>query len=210
MIFPLAYGIRFAGSAARGLDPYVMAALIAQDRPSIPRSARPPTPGGSCSSYPATGRRLARNLGVRNFTTARLTDPELNIRLGTCTSRASWSNSAAPTTRSPATTPGKPRGALEGERPRLDEDEFIDDIPFPETQNYVKRILGRRKPTGCCTASAVRPRPASAASLPLRRSQPLRQACRVQGDSEETVTTKKPTTKKPAAKTPPKKTTTRK
>src|SRR5262249_1048588 len=29
-----------------------------------------------------------------------------------------------------------------GERPGMDEDEFIDDIPFPETQNYVKRILG--------------------------------------------------------------------
>ena len=28
------------------------------------------------------------------------------------------------------------------EHPGLDEDEFIDDIPFPETQNYVKRILG--------------------------------------------------------------------
>ena len=28
------------------------------------------------------------------------------------------------------------------ERPGLQEDEFIDDIPFPETQNYVKRILG--------------------------------------------------------------------
>jgi hypothetical protein len=24
----------------------------------------------------------------------------------------------------------------------MDEDEFIDDIPFPETQNYVKRVLG--------------------------------------------------------------------
>jgi soluble lytic murein transglycosylase len=24
----------------------------------------------------------------------------------------------------------------------MDDDEFIDDIPFPETQNYVKRILG--------------------------------------------------------------------
>jgi soluble lytic murein transglycosylase-like protein len=24
----------------------------------------------------------------------------------------------------------------------LPQDEFIDDIPFPETQNYVKRILG--------------------------------------------------------------------
>jgi soluble lytic murein transglycosylase len=28
------------------------------------------------------------------------------------------------------------------ERPGLPRDEFIDDIPYPETQNYVKRILG--------------------------------------------------------------------
>jgi soluble lytic murein transglycosylase len=28
------------------------------------------------------------------------------------------------------------------ERPGVDRDEFIDDIPFPETQNYVKKILG--------------------------------------------------------------------
>jgi soluble lytic murein transglycosylase len=28
------------------------------------------------------------------------------------------------------------------ERPGIDRDEFIDDIPFPETQNYVKKILG--------------------------------------------------------------------
>src|SRR5439155_21170155 len=28
------------------------------------------------------------------------------------------------------------------ERPGIDREEFIDDIPFPETQNYVKKILG--------------------------------------------------------------------
>jgi soluble lytic murein transglycosylase len=28
------------------------------------------------------------------------------------------------------------------ERPGIERDEFIDDIPFPETQNYVKKILG--------------------------------------------------------------------
>jgi soluble lytic murein transglycosylase len=28
------------------------------------------------------------------------------------------------------------------ERPGVPREEFIDDIPFPETQNYVKRILG--------------------------------------------------------------------
>jgi soluble lytic murein transglycosylase len=29
-----------------------------------------------------------------------------------------------------------------GEKPGIARDEFIDDIPYPETQNYVKRILG--------------------------------------------------------------------
>ncbi len=28
------------------------------------------------------------------------------------------------------------------DRRGFDQDEFIDDIPFPETQNYVKRIIG--------------------------------------------------------------------
>jgi soluble lytic murein transglycosylase len=28
------------------------------------------------------------------------------------------------------------------ERPGLARDEFIDDIPYPETQGYVKRVLG--------------------------------------------------------------------
>ena len=43
----------------------------------------------------------------------------------------------------PATTPAKTawRNGV-AERPGLAQDEFIDDIPFPETQNYVKRILG--------------------------------------------------------------------
>jgi len=38
-------------------------------------------------------------------------------------------------------------------------DEFIDDIPFPETQNYVRRILGTARITGGCTGRA-RSRPA--------------------------------------------------
>src|SRR5262249_10079198 len=29
------------------------------------------------------------------------------------------------------------------ERPGVDRDEFIDDIPFPETQDYVKKIIGQ-------------------------------------------------------------------
>ena len=34
------------------------------------------------------------------------------------------------------------------ERPDLPQDEFIDDIPFPETQLYVKKILGTAEDYG--------------------------------------------------------------
>ena len=59
------------------------------------------------------------------------------------TSRIWSSSSAARTTRSPPTTPAPTASSRWiAERPGIDRDEFIDDIPFPETQNYVKRILG--------------------------------------------------------------------
>jgi soluble lytic murein transglycosylase len=32
--------------------------------------------------------------------------------------------------------------AWRSERPGVSRDQFIDDIPFPETQNYVKRVIG--------------------------------------------------------------------
>ena len=45
--------------------------------------------------------------------------------------------------RQPAPPPGpvRPAGSLQ-EAPGLPADEFIDNIPFPETQTYVKRIIG--------------------------------------------------------------------
>jgi soluble lytic murein transglycosylase len=70
------------------------------------------------------------------------------------------------------------------ERPGLDEDEFIDDIPFPETQNYVKRILGtaedyRRLYGGglltplTSSGSSLAPlTPAPPAAAPVRKTPP--------------------------------------
>ena len=61
------------------------------------------------------------------------------------------------------------------ERGELPQDEFIDDIPFPETQNYVKKILGTaedyRRLYGDHAAFARRRR--IAASRARRRSPPL-------------------------------------
>ena len=67
------------------------------------------------------------------------------------------------------------------ERPGMDEDEFIDDIPFPETQNYVKRILGtaedyRRlygegggRPRPAVKASAVKKPVPTAKKTPVKK-----------------------------------------
>ena len=93
---------------------------------------------------PSTGRRLARSLGIRGFTTA-IADQSRDQHPArhAVFLAAGRSSSAAPTTRWPATTPARAASSRwKAERPGLDEDEFIDDIPFPETQNYVKRILG--------------------------------------------------------------------
>ena len=73
-----------------------------------------------------------------------LTNPEANIRMGT----AYLADKIKRVRRActwcwPATTPASaPCGGGWPSGPASPRDEFIDDIPYPETQNYVKRILG--------------------------------------------------------------------
>ena len=92
---------------------------------------------------PATGRQLARSLGIRRFTTSMLTNPETNIRMGTLYFSRLVQQFGGTYYALASYNAGENRVVRwKAERPGLDEDEFIDDIPFPETQNYVKRILG--------------------------------------------------------------------
>jgi soluble lytic murein transglycosylase len=144
VLFPLVYWELISKHAnTYDIDPYVMAALINQESTFDPGIKSPANAWGLMQVVPATGRQLARALGIRRFSIASLTHPETNVRLGmlyfsrlvrqfggTHYALASYN----------AGTSRVVRWKLE--RPGIDEDEFIDDIPFPETQNYVKRILG--------------------------------------------------------------------
>jgi soluble lytic murein transglycosylase len=144
VIFPLVYWDLIRAHADKhDLDPYVMAALINQESTFDPDIRSSANAWGLMQIVPPTGRRLARTLGIRRFTTASLTNPQTNIRMGmlyfsqlvrqfggTYYALASYNAGESRVVR------------WKAERPGLDEDEFIDDIPFPETQNYVKRILG--------------------------------------------------------------------
>jgi len=144
VIFPLVYWETIRAHANKyDLDPYVMAALINQESTFDADIRSSANAWGLMQIVPPTGRRLARTLGVRRFSTRSLTDPLTNIRLGMLYFSQLVKQFGGTYYALASYNAGESRVVRwKAERPGLDEDEFIDDIPFPETQNYVKRILG--------------------------------------------------------------------
>ena len=93
---------------------------------------------------PSTGRQYARVLRLqRRFSISMLTTAETNVRMGTALFADLVRQFGGAHYALASYNAGENRVARWiSERPGIDQDEFIDDIPFPETQNYVKRILG--------------------------------------------------------------------
>jgi soluble lytic murein transglycosylase len=143
LIFPLAYWDLIEKYAAQNrLDPYLVAALMAQESTFVDDVRSPSGAVGLMQLMPATARQVARALNI-TYAPSLLTDPEANVRMGTAyladkvrefgelhLALAAYNAGETPVRRWRSERPGVPR------------DEFIDDIPYPETQNYVKRILG--------------------------------------------------------------------
>ena len=144
VIFPVDYWPLLQKYAKqRGLDPFVVAALVAQESNFDPVVRSHANAYGLMQILPSTGRQYARKLGVRPFSTKRLTEAELNVRLGTQIFADSIRKFGGVHFALAAYNAGDSRvSRWQREKPGLPQDEFIDDIPFPETQNYVKRILG--------------------------------------------------------------------
>jgi soluble lytic murein transglycosylase len=200
VLFPVAYWSLIEKHAVpRGLDPYLIAALMAQESTFDAKIRSSANAIGLMQIVPSTGRRYARMLKIPRFSAARLTDPEINVRIGTAyfadlverfggVHHALASYNAGP-------------GAVArwiGEKPGIARDEFIDDIPYPETQNYVKRIIG--------TADDYR-RLYAGGGGQLVHGSPGTRAAAAQTATPVRVKApaKKPTAKKPAAKTPARK-----
>jgi soluble lytic murein transglycosylase len=144
VLFPVAYWDAIKRhSKAHGLDPYLVAALTAQESTFDPEIRSAANAVGLMQVLPSTGRRYAKRMGLRRFRPSMLTQPETNLRLGTAIFADLVGRFGGVHLALASYNAGE--GAVErwvGERPGLPRDEFIDDIPYPETQNYVKRIVG--------------------------------------------------------------------
>jgi soluble lytic murein transglycosylase len=169
IIYPLDYwDLIQKYSSAHGLDPYLVTALMAQESTFTAEIRSSANARGLMQVMPSTGRVYARKLGIRPFSTGSLSQPETNVRIGTRYFKDLLDRFGAQHYALAAYNAGEMRVAQWlKEAPGLPADEFIDNIPFPETQNYVKRILGtvedyrRLYATGRLTAAAGSATPAA-------------------------------------------------
>ena len=144
VIYPLDYWPLITKYAkAHDLDPYVLAALMAQESTFTADIRSAANAYGLLQLIPGTGRQVARQLGIRRFSTSMLTQPETNVRLGTKYFKDMVEQFGGVHFALAGYNAGPHRVvAWLKEAPGLPQDEFIDNIPFTETQGYVKRILG--------------------------------------------------------------------
>ncbi|MEO8216623.1 MAG: lytic transglycosylase domain-containing protein [Acidobacteriota bacterium] len=145
LYYPLHYEetIRLNASK-RNVDPFLIMGLIRQESSFDPTVRSRVGATGLMQLMPATAKELGGILhGI--FSTSRLTDPEVNIELGTFYVRKLIDRYNGEELLAIAAYNGgqgnvsKWRAA--NHRPL---DEFIEGMPFPETRNYVKRVIIHR------------------------------------------------------------------
>jgi len=144
IIFPLDYwDLIEKYSKPMSLDPYLVSALMAQESTFTAEIRSSANARGLMQVMPATGRMYARRMGIKPFTTASLSQPETNVRIGIQHFKDLVDKFGGMHYALASYNAGEGRVAeWLKEYPDLPADEFIDSIPYAETQNYVKRILG--------------------------------------------------------------------
>ncbi len=140
IVYPLAVKRREPG----GADPYLVNAVIRAESAFDPRAFSPAGAMGLMQLMPSTGRRLARKHKIRIKSKNDFFDPGINTRLGArhlgalirefggalVPAIASYNAGRSPVKRWWKAGRGKPVEI------------FIEEIPYQETKNYVKRVLG--------------------------------------------------------------------
>jgi peptidoglycan lytic transglycosylase len=143
-LFPLPWSEELQARAApHELDPYLVAGLIRQESEFNPRARSRAGAIGLMQIMPATGRGLARRLGIPSFSTRELYHPDLSLRLGTFHLKQVFEQYQNELEISLAAyNAGEHRAAKWLQWGDFDEPgKFVETIPFTETRGYVQSVL---------------------------------------------------------------------
>lgn len=143
-LFPLPWGDELLARAApHELDPYLVAGLIRQESEFNPDARSHAGAMGLMQIMPATGRGLARRLGIQSFSTRHLYRPDLSLRLGTFHLKEVFNRYQNDLEVSLAAyNAGEHRAAKWIQWGVFDEPgKFVETIPFTETRGYVQSVL---------------------------------------------------------------------
>lgn len=143
-LFPIRWE-RYLRARARPhrLDPYLLAGLIRQESEFNPRARSRAGARGLMQIMPATGRQLARRLGVVGYSLKGLNAPDLSLRLGSRYLRDLFDRFDNGTVLALAAYNAGERqvGVWLASGGFSDLTEFAECIPFTETRGYVQAVL---------------------------------------------------------------------
>ncbi len=140
--FPMPFrGDVLAQAERAGLDPAFVYGLIRQESRFIVDIRSGAGASGLMQLMPATARWTAKKVGVP-YSRKQITDPDMNLLLGTRYLKLlmdEFDGSMALATAGYNAGPGRPRRWREGAL--LEPAAWAENIPFPETRDYVKKVL---------------------------------------------------------------------
>jgi soluble lytic murein transglycosylase len=144
MLFPLPYRQDVESNARmRGLDPLLVAGLIRQESEFNPLARSSANAYGLMQVRPGTGREVARRAGVPRVTTRLLTQPAVNLKLGSTILRGMLDSHGGRIEETLAAYNAGPSRAADWRTWAnfREPAEFIETIPFTETRDYVQAVL---------------------------------------------------------------------
>jgi soluble lytic murein transglycosylase len=142
--FPVAHEEEVARNASdQGLEPAMVLAMIRQESAFKIDAASPKGARGLMQLMPATGRRVARSVGVPLKRRSELFDPAVNVKLGTVYFRRLLDRTQGNHVLALGAYNAGPK-KVQAWRPQsgsVPADVWIENIAYTETREYVKSVL---------------------------------------------------------------------
>ncbi len=134
-------------SRDHGVDPFLVAAVIRAESGFRPRAVSSRGAQGLMQVMPATGAWVARNMGRPPLQAGELFDPEVNIAIGTwylAHLQRQFGPDPVPVLAAYNAGQGNVRRWMEQGQGQSQATLEMEDIPFPETKDYVHKVLEYR------------------------------------------------------------------